>query len=97
MVASPRAGLDDAGSLWRLPGGRSALHPERTAKAPVEVDQRRLVAPVGHVVLRAGAEAALDALAQPEVLGIDSVDGELEVGRPMAAGGFGHRRLPDVD
>src|SRR5262249_21212273 len=97
VVGSPRAGLDDAGSLWRLPDGRSALHPERTAKAPVEVDQRRLVAPVGHVVLRAGAEAALDALAQPEVLGIDSVDGELEVGRPMAAGGLGHRRLRDVE
>src|SRR5207249_810372 len=76
---------------------RRLLQLERAPQAPVEVYERRLVPPVGHVVLRPGAEATLDAFPQPEVLAVDRVDGELQVRGPVLARLLGRRGLGDVE
>src|SRR5262249_52503967 len=66
-----------------------SVDPERASHAAVEMRERRLVPPVRHVLLRARPEAALDAFSQPEILAIDGVQSELEVGGPVALGLLG--------
>src|SRR5437870_4863507 len=62
----------------------------------MEVNERGLVAPIGNVVLCSRPEAALDPLAEGEVLGGHRVHGELHVRRPVLAGLLGGRCLGDV-
>src|SRR5262245_8747178 len=74
-----------------------SVDPERAPHAAVEMRERRLVPPVRHVLLRARPEAALDAFSQPEILAIDGVQGELEVGGPVALGLLGGGGLGNVE
>ena len=61
------------------------------------MDERRLVPSVRDVILRAGCEAALDPLAETEVLGIDGVQRQLHVRRPVLARLVRRRRLGNVE